>query len=239
MIGFLIVHGKLSGPNIDRCSMHHLNKILNEKGYLVDFHAYPWANERLYDEPIEIGVQEMQAGIARLRARGATKIHIIGHSMGGNIAIDYASLYTDFDSLILLCPAHNTHIERIRKMCEWSIEQAKSSLENGQDNPLHLIDFAGGRAIVNSIRPSIYISYFDSAGLCNMTTNAKTQGTQDPINVLCVCGELDPTTPGVEPDIYNHMSLTGHSQFITLPGETHQSVCQVSTDRILDWVSTI
>lgn len=239
MIGFLLIHGKLSGPNIDWCSLHHLNKILNEKGYLVDFHAYPWANERLYDEPIDIGVQELQAGIARLQARGATKIHMIGHSMGGNIAIYYATLHKDFDSLILLCPAHNTHFERIRKMCEWSIEQSKSSLANGLDERLHLIDFNGGRVIVNAIRPSIYVSYFDSAGLCNMTTNAKVQGTQDPINVLCLCGELDPSSLDAKPNIYDHMSLTDHSQFITLPGETHQSVCQVSTDRILEWVSTI
>jgi pimeloyl-ACP methyl ester carboxylesterase len=239
MIGFLIVHGKLSGPNIDRCSMHHLNKILNEKGYLVDFHAYPWANERIYNEPIEIGVEEIQAGIARLRTQGATTIHMIGHSIGGNIAIYYASLYNDFDSLILLCPAHNTHIGKIRNICEWSIEQSKSSLENGQDNPMHLVDFGSGRVIVNAIRPSIYISYFDSAGICNMTANAKAQGTQDPINVLCLCGELDPATSDVKPNIYDHMSLTDHSQFITLPGETHQSVCQVSTDRILEWVSTI
>jgi pimeloyl-ACP methyl ester carboxylesterase len=239
MLGFLLVHGKLAGPNVDRCAMHYLNNTLSEKGHLVDFHAYPWANERIYDEPISIGVQEMQAGIARLRARGATKIHMIGHSMGGNIAIYYASLFNDFDSLILLCPAHNTHIERIRKMCEWSIEQANSSLANGLDERLHLIDFTGGRAIVNAIRPSIYVSYFDSAGLCNMTTNAKVQGTQNPINVLCLCGEFDPTTPGVKPDIYDHMSLTGHSQFITLLGENHQSVCQVSTDRILDWILSI
>lgn len=239
MIGFLLIHGKLSGPNFPRCSLHQLNNTLNEKGYLVDFHAYPWANERLYDEPIENGVDEIKAGIARLQSRGATKIHLIGHSMGGNIAIYYASLYKDFDSLILLCPAHNTHIERIRKMCEWSIDQAKSSLLGGQDNPLHLIDFNGGKAIVSAVRPSIYISYFDSDGLCNMTTNAKVQGTQDPINVLCLCGELDPTTPDAKPNIYDYMNLTDHSQFVTLTGETHQSVCQVSTDRILDWILPI
>jgi pimeloyl-ACP methyl ester carboxylesterase len=50
---------------------------------------------------------DVDAAIARLRARGVTQIVVGGMSMGGNSALAYAATHPDVAGVIAMAPAHD------------------------------------------------------------------------------------------------------------------------------------
>lgn len=231
MHGYILLHGKKSGPAYSNCALHTLNKQLNEHG-LVDFESHAWAHDRLYDQPFESCLTSIQQARQRLIDRGATSIHIVGHSLGGNAAIYYASKCNDFNSVVLLAPAHNTHIGKIRAQCAWSIRKAKELIDSNNDESDYFIDFDSADVTVSKVKPSIYISYFDADGPCNMTVNAKKIAS--PISVLCLSGSRDITQTTTKELIYNVLPKTNASQYHQLD-EDHYTICYNTHDLIVDW----
>ena len=92
MDGFLLLHGKGSGPDYSACAMTPLYNQMVTDGHLVDYVSHSWALGKLYRQPFEHSIPDIHQGIARLVRAGATRIHIVGHSLGANIALYYACL---------------------------------------------------------------------------------------------------------------------------------------------------
>jgi pimeloyl-ACP methyl ester carboxylesterase len=235
MEGYLVLHGKKSGPTFDRCALHPIVGQLS-KHSLVDFASHAWSYDRLYDQPFESCIESIKQARQRLIDRGADRIHILGHSLGGNAEIYYATRYSDFDSLILLAPAHNTHLQKIRAQCNWSLRKAEEYLAQGNDTPQHFVDFDSADVTVSVVRPSVYISYFNPNGPCNMTYNARK--LLAPVNVLCLSGSRDVTQTTTEELVYRPMLKTAASEFHFLD-EDHFTVCYNTHDLIVNWVNRL
>jgi len=235
MHGYLLLHGKKSGPAYSDCALHPLVKQLGQHS-LVDFESHAWAHDRLYDQPFESCYDSIELAKQRLRDRGAEKIHIVGHSLGGNAAIYYATKNLDFDSIVLLAPAHNTHLGKIRAQCAWSVRKAKNLVEENRNEPNYFVDFDSADVTVSQVRPSIYISYFDADGPCNMTNNS--QRIARPISVLCLSGKRDITQATTKELIYDPLPKTQQAQFHLLD-EDHFTVCHNSHDLIVNWARNL
>ncbi len=235
MHGYLVLHGKKSGPADPGCALHPLIQSLKEHSP-VDFVSHAWSYDRLYDQPFESSEESIQQARQRLLDQGATKIHIVGHSLGGNAAIYYATKQHNFDSIVLLAPAHNTHIAKIRAQCAWSVRKAKSLLANNNDEPNHFVDFDAADVTISVVKPSIYLSYFDAEGPCNMTFNAKK--VPKLINVLCLSGQSDVTQASTRELVYDPLPRTPQSQFHLL-AEDHNTVCYNSHDLVVNWTKNL
>jgi pimeloyl-ACP methyl ester carboxylesterase len=235
MNGYILLHGKKSGPAFADCALHPLVNQLRQHS-LVDFESHAWSYDRLYDESFESSIASIKSARQRLVEQGATHIHLVGHSLGGNAAIYYATQHQDFASVILLAPAHNTHIVKIRAQCAWSVRKARALLETGNDGLHHFVDFDAVDVTVSTVRPSIYISYFDADGPCNMTFNAKK--ILEPINVLCLSGKADVTQTSTRELIYDQLPKTNQSQFHWL-NEDHSTVCHNAHDIVVNWTKTL
>lgn len=236
MDGFLILHGKGSGPDVPGCSVTPLAAKLEENGYLVDYRAYSWAPPTIYSKTFESTEDELRAGIQRLRERGATRIHLVGHSMGANIAIYYATRNADFDTLIGLASAHNVHHPTLRYVVRWSVEKAKALIEQGNDEPTEFVDWSVTDILALMAKPSCYLSYFDYDGNANMNLNvSKITRT---LNVLMVGGNNDNTQQSTRASVFNPIPKTEYSRWIQT-ADDHNSVSINAYDNIVNWVQNL
>jgi pimeloyl-ACP methyl ester carboxylesterase len=236
MDGFLILHGKSSGPAVPDCSVTPLAAKLEAHGRLVDYQAHSWETSRIYSTTFESTTEEIRAGIQRLRARGATRIHLVGHSMGGNIAIYYAVHNTDFDSFIGLATAHNVHHQTLQYVVKWSVEKARGLVAEGNDTPSEFVDWNVTDILARTVRPSCYLSYFDPDGNANMTLNVRRIGR--PLNVLMVGGNKDNTQQTTRMSIFDPMPKTPYSQWIQT-NDDHNTVSLNAYDEIVKWVDNL
>lgn len=238
MEAFILVHGKGTGPSAPQCALTALYNKLQLESYIVDYVDYPWSWARAYDLKFEDSIIEVKQAIERVRARGATRINLVGHSLGANLLLYYATLHNDFDNLILLCPAHNTHLDRFKFMVAWSLDHAAEQLQIGDDTPRPYVDYHFRRIEVHYFKPSTYISYFDSVrGKCNMSLNASKMIPG--INLLVVIGAADVSTEMTEDTVFNRAVKTPQSKFITIPGGSHENVPREVVGIVKDWINTL
>jgi triacylglycerol esterase/lipase EstA (alpha/beta hydrolase family) len=83
-IGVVVMHGKGGSP-AGRVST--LASSLERKGYLVANLEMPWSARREYDVGVDVAESEIEAALASLRAKGANKVFVAGHSQGGLFAL--------------------------------------------------------------------------------------------------------------------------------------------------------
>ncbi|NNU42411.1 hypothetical protein [Ramlibacter montanisoli] len=78
-IAVVVMHGKGGSP------ARHVNGLasfLEQRGYLVANLEMPWSGRREYDVPVDAAEKEVDAALDAMRARGAGKVFVAGHSQG-------------------------------------------------------------------------------------------------------------------------------------------------------------
>lgn len=239
--GYLFLHGKNSGPNSPYCTMVELvNSFKLRAGELVDYVPYSWGYGEIYSQPFEVVVAEVDAAIARLQAAGADHIHIVSHSIGCNVALYYATQRTNFDSIVLLAPAHNTHTLKMQFLTEWSRRKANTLLGTDEYDTTKIEQFVDNSVndveIVDSTAIN-YLSYMDPTGNTNMVANLAK--IPRPLNVLLIAGRLDMTQVGVLPTLFNKINKTSLSTY-RITNDTHISVSGTNNyETILDWTRSV
>lgn len=236
MDGFLILHGKGSGPNNPSCSITPLAEKMISDGLLVDYQAYSWGINSLYHSKFEDTENELRAGVQRLRARGATRVHLVGHSMGVSISFYYAIRNSDFDSIVGLAGAHNIHHPRMQYVVKWSVAKAKKLTAEGNDDVTEFVDWSAIDILALKARPSCYLSYFDPEGNANMATNVRRVAR--PLNVLMVSGTNDTTQAITKEFIYDIVPKTAYSSWI-VTNDDHGSVCLNAYNDVIKWVDNL
>lgn len=236
MNGYILIHGKNSGPARPDCAMGVLAQKLSDHG-LVDYQIYPWQWNNLYSNTYESCIVQIKSARERLIAQGATRIHLVGHSLGGNAVIYYASLYQDYSSLILIAPAHNTEIPFINWLTNWSVAQCHKAIKAGRgDEPMSLIDFNVDRVYTQWITPNRYLNFFSREGPANMTQNAGRILNRP--HVYCIAPTDDTTQASTEAYLWSKLIVSEHSVFVR-PNDTHNGAARNYHLDIVNWVDNI
>lgn len=212
MDGFLLLHGKGSGPEYSACAMNEVAKLMERDGKTFDYIAQSWSINRVFKTPFEDTIDDVKAGVERLLAQGVTRLHIVGHSIGANIALFYATKYTNFTSMVLLAPAHNTHLEKFNQWSLWSRRKAHDLVMAGNDELADFIDTNMLETYIISCKPSAYFSYLNPRGDSVMTKNVRL--IKEPINVFVASGTADFTQVEVERLIYDPIPKKPTSKFL-------------------------
>lgn len=240
MDGYIFIHGKHSGCEYDDGSLY---KIANsfKTNHLVSFETYPWGvsvlDNKFYPREFEECVDQIDQSIKRLTAQGATRIFLVGHSLGGNACLYYATLKTNFTGIVLLAPAHNIHLGFYASLHNWSMLESKKMIDNGQGNQIgHFVDVsADGDIVVTETLAKNYYSMMNTSGSANMQLNVpKILG---PVNVLCISGTDDITQREFGRMIYRIIPKTDKSKIVVINGD-HNSICN-SEEIILNWINTL
>jgi len=129
-IGVVIMHGKGGSPTR---FVAGLASFLEQKGYLVANLEMPWSGSREYNATVEAAEKEVDAAIDSLRAKGAVKVFVAGHSQGGLFAIYYGGKHP-VDGIIAIAPGGNVATPIYRREVGPSVEQARRLIADGKGN---------------------------------------------------------------------------------------------------------
>lgn len=190
--GVVVMHGKWGHPG-DPNTTGGFAATLQRAGFLVDQPEMPWSGARLYDRTFDQAMDEIDAAVERLRAAGAKKIVVAGHSLGGSAALRYAALGRPVDAVILIAPAPLPEGSFYRQHLAGDIARAHEMVASGhgQDSAQFVDLNAGDRSRSVRFKAAVYLSYDAPDGPAAMTVNAQHLG---PAPVLWIAPRFDPMT---------------------------------------------
>jgi pimeloyl-ACP methyl ester carboxylesterase len=186
-VGIVYLHGKGSWPGaLDGGIL----SALKDEGALVATPEMPWSYKRKYSATYDQAMAEIDAAVDGLKADGALRIVVIGHSLGANAAIGYAARHPDLAAVVALAPGHLPEVDGLRRYTREAIAQAKQMVAAGRgDVSQHFPDLAQGVPFPATATPSVYLSMFDPDGPAVIPRNAAAMGS---VPFLWVVGTLDP-----------------------------------------------
>ena len=185
-VGVVVMHGKDAKPS--HPGVAPLARALASSGFLVDEPDLPWAERRGYDVDYERAMTEIDAAVARLKARGATAIVVAGHSLGANAAIGYGARRQGLKAVVALAPGHVVDTPAMREQFAESVARARALVAAGQgEESESFADRNGGVTFQRHVRARVYLSYFDPEGPAAMSLNAAKESAP----VLWVVGARD------------------------------------------------
>ena len=162
---------------------------LEAEGAVVAAPEMPWSFGRLYGATYDEAMGEIDAAVAGLKAKGATRIVVIGHSLGANAAIGYAARRSAVAAVVALAPGHLPETAEMRARTEDAIAQARRMLAAGLATRRIWPDMIQGIPTFASATPAVYLSMFDPNGPAVIPKNAAAMRA---IPLLWVAGTSDP-----------------------------------------------
>lgn len=181
-------------------------------------------------------MQEIDAAAKKLRARGATKVVIGGHSMGAAAALIYSSRHPA-DGLVLLALGHSPQSKTSQKRFGASVARARDMVAAGKGNDKDAFDDFDASKTPPAFRVTTtarnYLSYFDPDGIANTLTAAGKIPASLP--VLWVEGANE--NPGLRSygqTVYGAIGSSVTKHAVVKAG--HLTVPRESGDEMLAWL---
>jgi pimeloyl-ACP methyl ester carboxylesterase len=235
-IGVVLLHGKTGMPG----AMSKLASALSAAGYVVETPEMCWSKKRIFDMALEGCLAEVDAAVARLKAKGASRIVVGGTSQGAMGAFAYGASRDGLAGIIGMAPAADPVNLAKFPVLAGGIEKAKSLIAAGQgDTPAPLNDIiTGGKAAPITATPNAYMSFH--APDAPIATIANLQAAVLPKErspVLWVAGTSDPTQANA-PAAYAHLSANPLNRYATVEAD-HGNTPDAAADVIIAWLKTL
>lgn len=167
-IGIVAMHGKGGSPD------KHVNTLaqaLRDEGYQVASLDMPWSARRQYDVDMNAAVNEITTALDAMRARGAKKLFVAGHSQGGLFTLYYGGRQI-VDGLIAIAPGGNHGAPDFRNALGAPVGNAKAMIDAGRGGEKAVFaDFEGAKgAYPITTTAAVYYDWFNPDGPHNMST---------------------------------------------------------------------
>lgn len=235
--GVVVLHGKSPGSAMDPSIDSVISK-LQAAGAVTAKPDMPWSKTRYLDKPLAGAVAEIGDQVQALRAKGATRIALAGHSMGCPAAMAYAAQKGGVDALILLAPGHvpqRYYASKQTSIVRDSVDQAREMVAKGEGDKLNVpfadINQGNRRPVFTSA--NIYLSYFDPNGDGEMAVTA----ARVPANtaVLWVVGRDDSMINAGRAYVFDKLPANPKSQYLEVDA-SHLTTPAVAADAVLQWL---
>lgn len=159
------------------------------EGALAAAPEMPWSFRRMYGATFEEAMSEIDAAIAALKAKGATRIVLVGHSLGANAAIGYAARRGAVAAVVALAPGHLPETAEMRARTEDAIAEARRMLGTAPQSRRLWPDMIQGVPTFALATPEVYLSMFDPDGPAVIPKNVAAMRA---VPLLWVAGNSDP-----------------------------------------------
>ncbi len=215
--GVVVMHGKGGNPG----NMASVASALSAAGAKVVNPSMSWASGyRTYNEALN----EMAGHIASLRSQGATRIALVGHSIGANVALGYGAQRGGVAAIAAMAPGHQP--DRFISKTGESLARAKQAVAAGRGNETGTyIDSNQGRDFEIRTTAAAYVSFFDPAGPALMGRNA---GALKGAALLWVVGTGDAGAKAV----------ASGGKIITVPGNHFETIAAGAKD-VAAWLESL
>jgi pimeloyl-ACP methyl ester carboxylesterase len=243
-VGVVLMHGKQGGGPRDG-SLESLHRKMQEAGMLVIKPEMPWSFGRYIEGNWGLAMAEIGAHIQKLKETGATRVVLVGHSLGSPAALSYAARHPGaVHALALLAPGHIPYyysqcipFSPIR-MCgvKDAVERARKEVDAGNaDKKQSHTDINQGRASPVWMTARDYLTYFDPASDAEMSVTAPKIAPNVP--VLWVIGDRDYLIREGRQYIFDKLPANSKSQYLEVAAN-HMTAPAVAADQIVNWLKS-
>jgi pimeloyl-ACP methyl ester carboxylesterase len=231
-LGVVFVHGKGMWPGAFDGGIVNL---LREAGAKVATPGMPWSFTRIYAASYQEGLREIDAAVADVKRQGATKIVIIGHSLGANAAIGYAARRRGLAAVVAMSPGHLPETEEMRDRTADAIVRARALAASGETSRRIWPDRIQGVPTVAMASPAAYLSMFDPDGPAVIPRNAAAlQG----VPLLWVVGEFDPIFARGRDYAFARAPKNARSRYIEVAAG-HLAAPRVARTQVVEWLKSL
>lgn len=161
-VGIVVMHGKGGSPGR---FVNVLAEALEKEGFLVANIEMPWSKNRTYDVELDAAVGELTRVLEALRARGAKKLFVSGHSQGGIFALLYGGRHA-VDGVVAIVPGGAVDAKVYLSAVGNHVATARQMVADGRgQEKAEFADYEGSRG-TSPVRTtaSSYFSWFDPSG---------------------------------------------------------------------------
>lgn len=230
-IGVVIMHGKGGAPTKH---VADLAASLEGKGYLVANLDMPWSGQRDYDANVAAAEQQVASALDSLRARGAAKLFVVGHSQGGLFALYFGGKHP-VDGIVAIAPGGNVGSTVFREKLGAAVAQARQLVAAGKgDEKARFLDFESSRGTYPiAATPANYLAWFDPDGAMNQVIAIKNMNPKAPVLFIAPKGDY----PGLQKIKQSMFDALPRHPLTRLyePDATHLGAPSASFDEILRW----
>jgi pimeloyl-ACP methyl ester carboxylesterase len=170
-VGVVVIHGKWDSPNGHSMG---LANYLSREGFPVATPEMPWSGKRQYDKGVDGMLAELDKATEELRAKGAKKIVLVGHSQGAAAGLNYAS-QRSVNGVVLIAAGGHPQSKVFMPHYQASVSEAKTLVAQGKgDTMVSFSDLnTGNRSRSMRCSARIFLDYFDPEGPFNTFDNAQ------------------------------------------------------------------
>jgi esterase/lipase len=230
-IGVVLMHGKTGSPE---SVINGLADALRGAGYLVDTPEMCWSRRRIYDRSFTDCLTEVDAAVARLKDRGATRIVVAGMSQGGDAALVYGATRGGLAGIIALAPAASPEHQATLPEIAQSIADARAMVAAGRGNDYgNFADRNSSRALSLHCSAAVYLSYMDPQGPANMLAGVRNLHAP----LLWVAGTADPSQIHAQAE-FAQAPVNPLNRFVTVPS-AHLDTPNAAREVVLAWLPTL
>lgn len=229
-IMFILLHGK-SG-NIDNKYRVKAYEKLFDKDYEVLAVKMPWSKD--WEGTLQDGLDLIETSINFALEKGKKPV-LVGHSLGGNISLIYASKTPNEKLLgvITVAPGHMIHQSRkSQEVSKESLEKAKQMLDqNKGDEKADFKMMNTGKIKDEYLKAKVFNSYY------NLEVFPNIMDTLEKVNipVLWIAGDDDRLTKVYSmEDKFFLLPDNDFNEYVLTDGN-HKSVLKKSTNIMIEW----
>jgi len=235
--GIVFLHGKGAWPGgFDGGILASLA----EEGALTANPEMPWSFHRRYAATFDQAMAEIDAVVAKLNARGAARIIVIGHSLGANAAIGYAARHPELAGVVAMAPGHLPEVDPLKSHVATAVARAKMLIAEGEGDVPHTFpDLAQGIPLTTTATPVVYLSMFDPDGPAVIPKNAATIGAApQPPPLLWVAGKLDAVDRRGPQYAYDAAAKNPKSKYIEVFAG-HLTTPLIAHRQVVEWINAL
>jgi pimeloyl-ACP methyl ester carboxylesterase len=234
-IGVVTMHGKSGSPNR---FIYDLASTLGRNEMLVANLEMPWSGKRHYDADVAAAEKQVQDALDGLRAKGATKLFVAGHSFGGTFAF-YLGGRLPVDGVIAIAPGGAADALVTRRELADSLERARKYVAEGKGSQrVELSDYEGSRGHYPIMTvPAAFVSWFDPEGAMNQTKALRALKPDMPVLYVVPTDDY-PGLLKARPRISGMLPRNAHSRTYE-PASDHLNAPRNSADEIVKWVRQV
>jgi pimeloyl-ACP methyl ester carboxylesterase len=231
-IGVVVLHGKQGNPG-GRPTAAFL-QALHSAGYAVQAPEMCWSGTRIYDAPFPDCLQAIDTAVAALRAAGARRIVVAGHSLGGNAAIAYGTSHPELAGIIALAPAAQPGQMARNPRVAPNVAQARQMVAAGQGGQrASFTDTNNGQVFTVVTTAAIFLSFLDPGGPADFPAVL----AQERVPIIWVAGSADRTQDQAAA-LFGRLPANPLNKFVQV-GATHLDTPNAGTGPVLEWLKAL
>ncbi len=229
-LGVVVLHGKDARP--PHRPLVQLEQALTAAGLLFEEPEMPWSGRRGFDVDYEQAMAEIDAAVARLKARGASAIAVAGHSLGANAAIGYGARHPGLKGIVALAPGHLPDAYATKPAFVGSVAEARAMIASGHGNDsATFTDAKHGQTFQRQMVARIYLSYFAPDGPAVIPANAARLTAP----LLWVAGSRDPLSSFGPDYAFAKAPANPHNHFATVNAD-HAGTPDAAAELVVAWL---